>query len=68
MKTILLVDDNMEFQTMLSDYFADLGYKIERAPDGREGLIKAKALKPDIILLDVMKRGRQVVYLTQNMT
>jgi len=54
MKLMLIVDDNVEFRTMVSDYFVDLGFTVEIAGDGREGLVKAAAIKPDIILLDVM--------------
>ena len=54
MPNILIIDDNAEHKTMLSCYFTDLGYKVELAENGREGLAKAKIVKPDIILLDVM--------------
>jgi len=54
MPGILIIDDNSEFKTMISCYFTDLGYKVELADNGREGLAKAKTFKPDIILLDVM--------------
>lgn len=54
MNLMLIVDDNVEFRTMVSDYFIDLGFTVEIANNGREGLAKAKALRPDIILLDVM--------------
>ena len=54
MPVILIVDDNVEFRSMVSDYFTYLGYKLEGADNGCEGIVKAKAVKPDIILLDVM--------------
>jgi len=54
MNLMLIVDDNVEFRTMVSDYFTDLGFTVEIADNGREGLSKARAIKPDIILLDVM--------------
>lgn len=54
MKQMLIIDDNVEFRTMVSDYFTDLGYKVDIAGDGKEGLAKAKALKPAVILCDVM--------------
>ena len=54
MNLILIVDDNVEFRTMISDYFTDLDFTVEIADNGREGLLKARAIKPDIILLDVM--------------
>jgi twitching motility two-component system response regulator PilH len=54
MNLMLIIDDNVEFRTMVSDYFLDLGFTVEIADNGREGLAKAKTIKPDIILLDVM--------------
>ncbi len=54
MPQMLIIDDNVEFRTMVSDYFTDLGFTVEIANDGREGLSKAKLIKPDIILCDVM--------------
>ena len=54
MPSMLIIDDNAEFKTMISCYFTDQGYKVELADNGREGLAKAKIFKPDVILLDVM--------------
>jgi CheY-like chemotaxis protein len=54
MAVILIIDDNIEFSAMVSDYFKDLGYKLEIAGDGREGIAKARVVKPDVIFLDVM--------------
>jgi len=54
MKIILIIDDNIEFREMMADYFKDIGYNVEVADNGREGVNKARAIKPDIILLDVM--------------
>ncbi|HAT72789.1 MAG TPA: hypothetical protein DCS63_08235 [Elusimicrobia bacterium] len=54
MSQMLIVDDNVEFRTMVCDYFTDLGFTVQIAENGREGLVKAKQIKPDIILLDVM--------------
>jgi CheY-like chemotaxis protein len=39
---------------MVCDCFTDLGYTVEIANDGREGIAKARAIHPDIILCDVM--------------
>jgi len=54
MKTILVVDDNLEFKEMMSDYFKDAGYTVETAENGKDGIAKARTVKPDIIFLDVM--------------
>ncbi len=57
MNQMLIIDDNVEFRTMVMDYFTDLGYKVEIAGDGKEGLAKAPAFKPDLIFLDIMMPG-----------
>lgn len=54
MSQMLIIDDNVEFRTMVSDYFTDLGFSVQIANGGREGLTMAKSLKPDVILCDVM--------------
>jgi len=54
MPNMLIIDDNVEFKTMVSYFFTGLGYKVELADNGRSGLEKSKTFKPDIILLDVM--------------
>ena len=54
MNLMLIIDDNVEFRTMVSDYFSDMGYTVEIAENGRSGIEKARAIRPDIILCDVM--------------
>ncbi len=51
---MLIIDDNVEFRAMVFDYFTDLGFTVEIAGEGREGLLKARTIHPDIILCDVM--------------
>ena len=53
-KTILIVDDYPEFAQLLEERLKTEGYRIETAFDGSAGIEKAKALKPDLILLDIM--------------
>lgn len=51
---ILVVDDTPANVDMLAMRLESHGYAVETAADGQEGLEKALALKPDLILLDVM--------------
>lgn len=51
--TILIVEDNRELIQLLANIFDPL-YKVILAYNGEEGLTKATAEKPDIILSDVM--------------
>ena len=54
MPTILMIDDDAEFAGLASLHFTGLGYQVTLAPNGKDGLLKAAALKPDIIFLDIM--------------
>lgn len=57
MPTILIIDDDADFSGLAAAYFSKLGYKVEQAPGGGEGLAKAGTLKPDVIFLDIMMPG-----------
>lgn len=50
---ILIVDDDQDFLQLLEFDLKKHGYEVIMAPDGEEGLKKAKAEKPDLILLDI---------------
>lgn len=55
MKTLLLVDDELDLLKMLSDILKDAGFqKILTAATGKEAVAEAKKGKPDLIILDVM--------------
>lgn len=51
---VLVVDDEGDLVKILQFGLESLGYEVETAADGQEGLKKARELKPDIILLDLM--------------
>jgi len=50
---ILLVEDNEMNRDMLSRRLSRRGYEVEVAIDGAQGIEKARALTPDLILMDV---------------
>ena len=52
--TILLVDDETDILDIISYNLKAEGYKVKTASSGREGVEKAKKVRPDLILLDVM--------------
>ena len=52
--TILLVDDEPYILDIISYNLKAEGYKVKTASSGREGVEKAKKVRPDLILLDVM--------------
>ena len=51
---ILAVDDTPENLEILRMRLEANGFQVETAADGEEGLAKARELKPDLILLDIM--------------
>lgn len=53
MTRILLVEDNEMNRDMLSRRLTKRGFEIELAVDGQEGVTKALAGRPDLILLDM---------------
>ena len=50
---ILLVDDDENFREILKAKLEAQGFVIKEAFDGQDGLEKAKAIKPDLIVLDI---------------
>lgn len=54
---IVAIDDEVEFTTMLNDYFGPRGYNISIANKGVTGIEAVKKKKPDIIILDLKMPG-----------
>jgi CheY-like chemotaxis protein len=50
---ILVIDDNRDSREMYELYLGMVGYKVETATNGREGVVKAVALAPDLIVMDL---------------
>lgn len=50
---ILVVEDNPDNRTLISDVLLSLGYEVVEAIDGVEGVEKATQEKPDLILMDL---------------
>ena len=53
-KTILVVDDSMTDFVYVKNILKRGGYKIVHAQSGKDGIEKARQLKPDCILMDVV--------------
>ncbi|WP_105253763.1 response regulator transcription factor [Pseudoalteromonas sp. T1lg75] len=51
---VLLIDDDIELASMLSEYIHSQGFEVECAHDGEQGLALALENRHDLILLDVM--------------
>jgi len=51
---VLVIDDDNDFVESIVNLLEARGYEVASASNGKEGVEKAKANKPDLILLDVM--------------
>jgi CheY-like chemotaxis protein len=54
---ILLVEDYDDAREMYRDYLEYAGFDVETARDGHEALAKARAILPDLILMDLSLPG-----------
>lgn len=57
MKTILIIDDDMQISNMLCEVLTRARYKVLRAFSGTEALLLLERSRPDLILLDLMLPG-----------
>jgi CheY-like chemotaxis protein len=56
-KTVLIVEDELDMRIFMSTLLETSGYEPIMTRDGTEGLLKAKDVRPDLIILDVMMPG-----------
>src|SRR5271169_2370754 len=54
MSKILIIEDEPDMVLGLKDNFEFEGYEVITAPDGATGLERARAHKPDLVILDIM--------------
>jgi DNA-binding response OmpR family regulator len=52
--TILVVDDEKNIVQLARLYLTNEGYHVESASDGKQALERAKTVRPDLIVLDIM--------------
>ncbi|AFY42949.1 hybrid sensor histidine kinase/response regulator [Nostoc sp. PCC 7107] len=53
-RTILMVDDRWENRTVITNLLQPLGFNVVEANNGQEGLAKAIAIKPDLVITDLL--------------
>lgn len=51
-RRVLLVDDDVNTRTMIGMFFGEIGWDVEEASNGREGVDAAVSNPPDLIVLD----------------
>ena len=52
--TILVVDDEKNIVQLARLYLGNEGFRVEEAYDGKQALEKARAVNPDLVVLDIM--------------
>jgi CheY-like chemotaxis protein len=57
--SILLVDDDDQFRTMLSEALSDEGYQVQEASDGREALKLYESQPTDLVITDLVMPGKE---------
>lgn len=54
---VLIIEDNIHYATVVHHSLTTHGFSVSVAEDGNKGLDKARELKPDVILLDLLMPG-----------
>jgi CheY-like chemotaxis protein len=54
MRTVLIIEDNLEIRENTTEILELAGYKVITANNGKEGVHMASTKKPDVILCDIM--------------
>lgn len=54
MRKILIAEDNIELSDIMRNFLIKAGHTVYQAFDGKDALNLAHALKPDLLLLDIM--------------
>jgi twitching motility two-component system response regulator PilH len=68
MALVLIVDDSPTEVHVLGGYLKKHGFEIATAADGREGIDRARELKPDLVLMDVVMPGMNGFQATRQMS
>ncbi|MGZ5092298.1 MAG: response regulator [Burkholderiales bacterium] len=64
---VLIVDDDVEIRTLLSEYLQRNGYRTSSVADGRSMWAVLESKRPDIIVLDLMLPGDDGLTLCRNL-
>ncbi len=67
-KRIMVVDDSPTERHVLNDFLTRKGFEVIIAENGEQAIEKAKAEKPDLILMDVVMPGTNGYQATRTIT
>jgi CheY-like chemotaxis protein len=57
MPLVLVVDDYEDTRRIYTEYLQWAGFRVEAANDGAEALAKARALEPEVVVMDLAMPG-----------
>jgi two-component system alkaline phosphatase synthesis response regulator PhoP len=66
-KTVLVVEDELRIARLVRDYLEQAGFAVLQAGDGAEALSLARAVKPDMIILDLGLPSRDGLDVTRSL-
>jgi twitching motility two-component system response regulator PilH len=67
-KSILIVDDSATDRQYLSELLSKNGFKVATAQNAEEALAKAKQLRPDLVLMDIVMPGQNGFQATRTLS
>jgi hypothetical protein len=67
MPNILIIDDDYSIVELLTDILTREGHQVDTAGEAVEGMQKARALKPDLIILDYHMPGMTGAHLFESL-
>jgi len=67
-KSILIVEDSATDRQFLSELLSKNGFKVATAQNAEEALAKAKELRPDLVLMDVVMPGQNGFQATRTLS
>ena len=67
MKTVLIVEDQIDFRAIHSHFLEHHGYRVLAEADGEVGVRTAREQKPDLILMDFSIPGMNGVAATERL-
>lgn len=53
-RVVLLIEDNADHRYVYAQVLARAGFQVEVAVTGADGIARARAVRPDVVLVDVM--------------
>jgi DNA-binding response OmpR family regulator len=59
MRSVLLIDDDLELLRQMATAFVEAGYQVQAAPDGQVGLARFLSAPTDLVVTDIVMPNRE---------